>query len=62
MKKAVVEALKAIYIVAAVSWFFLACVQRIAGTSSGIAALNLIMLIGFGAWILQNYFQWRWEL
>ena len=54
--------LKTIYISAIIVWFFLACVLRIATSTAGIAALEVLGMIGFGSWILQNYFEWRWEL
>lgn len=61
MKKIAVTLLRATYIAAIISWIILACIFRIAQTKAGIAVLEAIMMAGFGAWILQNYCEWRWE-
>lgn len=62
MKKALIILLRTVYISAIIVWFFLACVLRIAISTAGIAALEVIGMIGFGSWLLQNYFEWRCEL
>lgn len=61
MKKAYIILLRTVYISAIIAWLFLACVLRIADSTAGIAALEVIGMIGFGSWLLQNYFEWRWE-
>lgn len=61
MKKAVVKGLKIAYAVVAIIWFFLACVLRIADSAAGIAVLEVVGIVGFGSWILQNYCEWRWN-
>lgn len=61
MKKIAITLLRAAYIAAIVAWLILACVFQIAQTKVGIAVLEAIMFAGFGAWIAQNYCEWRWE-
>lgn len=61
MKKIAVTLLRATYIAAIIAWLILACIFRIAQTKAGIAVLEAIMFAGFGAWILQNYYDWRLE-
>lgn len=61
MKKIAVPLLRVIYIAAIISWIILACVFRLAETKAGIAVLEAIMMAGFGAWIAQNYCDWRLE-
>ena len=61
MKKITITLLRATYIAAVAAWFILACGLRIAETKVGIATLDVIMFIGFGSWILQNYCERRWE-
>lgn len=61
MKKRVITTLRTVYISAIIAWLFLACVLRIADSTAGIAALEVIGSIGFGAWIAQNYYKWRWS-
>ena len=61
MKKRVIILLRTVYISAIIAWFFLACVLQIADSTAGIAVLEMIMVIGFGAWIAQNYYKWRWS-
>lgn len=53
--------LRAAYITAIIAWLILACAFQIAEIKGGIAVLEAIMFAGFGAWILQNYCEWRWE-
>ena len=53
--------LRAAYIAAIIAWLILACIFQIAQTKTGIAVLEAIMFAGFGAWIAQNYCEWRWE-
>ncbi len=61
MKRVIIILLRAAYIAAIIAWFILACIFQIAQTKAGIAVLEAIMFVGFGAWILQNYCEWRWE-
>lgn len=61
MKKITVTLLRAAYIASIIAWLILACIFRLAETKAGIAVLEAIMFAGFGAWILQNYCEWRWE-
>ena len=62
MKKAVITLLQIIYMSAILAWIILGCVFQIATSTAGIAVLEMIMVIGFGSWILQNYCEWRWEM
>ena len=62
MKKITITLLRATYIAAVAAWLILACGLRIAETKAGIATLDMVGLVGFGAWILQNYCEWRWEM
>ena len=57
----VITTLRTVYISAIIVWLFLACVLRIADSTAGIAALEVIGIAGFGAWIFQNYLEWRWN-
>ena len=61
-KKITITLLRATYIAAVAAWFILACGFKIAETKAGIAVLDVVMFAGFGAWILQNYCEWRWEM
>lgn len=61
MKKIAIILFRAAYIGAIIAWLILACIFRLAETKAGIAVLEAIMFAGFGAWILQNYCEWRWE-
>lgn len=61
MKKAYIILLRTVYISAIIVGFFLACVLQLATSKVGIALLEAIGMIGFGAWILQNYYEWRWN-
>ena len=58
----VIRLLTALYISAGAAWIFLGCVLQIATSWVGMAALEISGFIGFGAWILQNYCEWRWEM
>lgn len=59
MKKAVITSLEIIYVTAIIAWIILGCVFQVATSTAGIAVLEVIMVAGFGAWILQNYCEWR---
>lgn len=61
MKKMVSVMLRASYIVTIVAWLILACVLRIAETKGGIVVLDVVGLVGFGSWILQNYIDCGWD-
>ena len=61
MKKIAVPLLRATYIAAIIAWIILACAFQIAEIKGGIAVLEAIMMAGFGAWFLQNYYDWRLE-
>lgn len=57
----VIRLLTALYISAGAAWIILGCVFQVATSTAGIAVLEVIMVAGFGAWILQNYCEWRWD-
>lgn len=61
MRKVVITLLQIIYVSAILAWVILGCIFQIATSRAGIAALEMIMVTGFCAWILQNYCEWRWE-
>lgn len=61
MKKIAIILLRAAYIAAIISWIILACIFRLSEIKGGIAVLEAIMFAGFGAWFLQNYYDWRLE-
>lgn len=61
MKKGIVTIMKAIYLSAILAWVILGCIFQIATSRAGIAVLEAIMVTGFGAWIAQNYCEWRWQ-
>ena len=62
MKKVVITLLQIIYVSAILAWIILGCIFQIATSRAGIAVLDMIMVTGFGAWIAQNYCEWRWEM
>lgn len=62
MKKAVIALLEIIYMGAILACIILGCVFQIATSTAGIAVLEVIGIVGFGSWILQNYCEWRWEM
>ena len=62
MKKAVITCMEIIYVAAILAWIILGCVFQIATSRAGIAVLEVIGIVGFGSWILQNYCEWRWEM
>lgn len=55
MCKVVTTLLTALYISAGAAWIFLACVLQVATSQAGLAALEIIMFLGLGLWILKNY-------
>ena len=57
MKKVIIILLKISYVAAILAWIILGCVFQIATSRAGIAALEAIVILGFGAWILQNYLE-----
>lgn len=57
----IIKLLRVIYITAILAWVILGCIFQIATSTAGIAVLEVIMVTGFGSWILQNYCEWRWE-
>ena len=57
----IVKLLRVIYITAILAWVILGCVFRVATSTAGIVVLEAIMVTGFGAWIAQNYCEWRWQ-
>lgn len=61
MKKVIITLLKITYVAAILAWIILGCVFQVATSTAGIAVLEVIMVAGFGAWILQNYYEWRWD-
>ena len=61
MKKAVIAFLEIIYVASIIAWIILGCVFQIATSRAGIAVLEVIGIVGFGAWIFQNYLEWRWN-
>ena len=61
MKKVIITSLKITYVSAILAWIILACIVQIATSRAGIAVLEAIMVTGFGAWIAQNYCEWRWQ-
>lgn len=61
MRKVVITLLQLIYVSAILAWIILGCIFQIATSRAGIAVLEAIMVTGFGAWIAQNYCEWRWQ-
>jgi len=61
MHKVVIALLEIIYVAAIIAWIILGCVFQIATSTAGIVVLEVIGIIGFGSWILQNYCEWRWQ-
>ena len=55
MRKVVITFLEIVYVAAILVWFILACVLQVATSQAGMAALEIIMFLGLGAWVLQNY-------
>ena len=62
MKKIIIAFLEIIYVASIIAWIILGCVFQVATSRAGIAVLEVIGIVGFGAWILQNYCEWRWEM
>ena len=62
MHKVVIALLEIIYVAAILAWIILGCVFQIGTSRAGIAVLEVIGIVGFGSWILQNYCEWRWEI
>lgn len=62
VKRAVIALLEIIYVAAILTWIILGCVFQIATSTAGIAVLEVIGIVGFGAWIVQNYCEWRWKM
>ena len=61
MRKVVITFLEIVYVAAILAWIILGCVFQIATSTAGIAVLEVIGIVGFGSWILQNYCEWRWN-
>lgn len=61
MKKVIITLLKITYVAAILAWIILGCVFQVATSRAGIAVLEVIGIVGFGAWIFQNYLEWRWN-
>lgn len=61
MRKVVITLLEIIYVAAILAWIILGCIFQIATSRAGIAVLEVIGIVGFGAWIFQNYLEWRWN-
>ena len=51
----VIRLLTALCISSGAAWIFLACVLQIATSRAGMVTLEIIMFLGLGAWVLQNY-------
>lgn len=62
MRRIVITLLKITYVAAILAWIILGCVFQVATSRAGIAVLEVIGIVGFGAWIVQNYCEWRWEM
>lgn len=59
MKKGIITLLKITYVAAILAWIILGCVFQVAASTAGIAVLEVIGIVSFGSWILQNYCKWR---